>query len=127
MNLAGKMDRTLTINRIPASRICRTVKLGVKADLPHGILDGMANQPSCRLPRRPTGCAANDFHIGYLSIFNFDSKFWSSEMVTIIAKANLPWKATSGGRGNQAFTGYFFPRGNNRNIFFGTQGGEIRR
>ncbi len=99
MDLAGKMDRTLAVNRIPAGRICRTVKLGVKTDLAHRILDRVADQPFCRLPRRPAGCPANDVYIGNLAILNFDSKFRGTEMLTIVAKADLPWKATSGGRG----------------------------
>ena len=127
MDLAGKVNRTLAVNRIPACRIGRTVKLGVKADLPHCILNRMANQPSCRLPCRPAGCAANDCDLDKCPILYCHLEFRGAEMLTIIAKANLPWKATSGGRGNQAFAGNFFSRGNNRNVFLGTKDSEIHR
>ncbi len=127
MDLSGKMDRTLAINRIPASRICRAVKLGIKTDLPHGILGGMANQPSCRLPCRPAGCPTNDMYLSNLPILYGNRKFRSPEMLTIVTKADLPWKTTSGGRGDQAFAAYLFPRGNNRDILLRTKCGEIRR
>lgn len=108
MDFAGKMHRTLAVNRIPTGWIGRTVKLGVKTDLPHRIFNGMADQSTCCLPRRPTGRPANDLHLGNLPLFNYHRKFRGAEMLSIIAKANLPWKPTSSGRGKQTFAGYFF-------------------
>ena len=96
--LPGKMHRALAVDRVPAGRIGITVELGIKTDFSNRILHRRADGAPGGLPRGSTRSAANNADIRNNTLFNLYLKFRSTEALTIVSKADLPWQSTSGGR-----------------------------
>lgn len=119
------MNGALSVDRVPAGRIGGTVKLGIETDLAHRIFDRMADEPPCRLPRRPAGCSSNHPDVNDLAVLDLHLKLRSTEELTIITKTDLSWKSASGRRGKQPFPRYFFPGSNEGDIIFSTECGKV--
>lgn len=101
---------------IPACWIGKTVELGLKANLPHCILHRMANQSLGSLPGGTAGGTPYHFHLLDNPICKGHFKFRGTKTLSITAKANLPWKATSGRWRDGGGPCQFFPRGDHRNV-----------
>ena len=112
------MYGAFAVHRVPAGRIGGTVELGIEADLPHRILDGMADEPPGRLP----GCAARGTahhpDVRNLTVLDLHLEFRGTEKLAIVAKANLPWKPASGRWREDSSSGNFLAGGNERDLLF---------
>lgn len=91
MNLTGEVNRTFTINRIPATWVGITVELGFEADFSYCIIRRVANKPSGGLPGSAAWSSSDHFNVRNSPILNFNFKFRSTKIIAIAAKTNLPW------------------------------------
>lgn len=119
------MDRAFPVYRVPAGRIGGTVELGIETDFAHRIIDGMADQPSGRLPGRAAWGTAHHPDVRNFTILNLHLEFRGTEELAILAKANLPWKPTSGRWREEPSSGDFLAGGNERDFVFLAECREI--
>ena len=102
------MDRTLSINRVPAGRVCRAEELDVKADPHNRFLNRQARNAFGRRPcgsargspdhAKPSQEAPRDLHV----------KLGCSEAFSIFSQTDLPGEAASCGRGEYVSDTEFF-------------------
>lgn len=125
MNVSRKMDRTLTVNRVPAGRIGAAEELCFQADAGDRLLHGKVQYLLRGLPGRPAGCAPhhidpNQFFTGCL-----DGKFRCPEFPAVFSQTVLPGETASGGRAKHPRDAVFFTRGHHRDALMGTQPGQV--
>ena len=125
MYLAGKMNRTLAMDGIPAGRIGRAEKLGFNAHLASSILYRSTDDPQGRFPGSRTGGTPYNPDIRYSAILYFNLVFRSAKSFPIFTQADLPGKAASGRRRKHPFTGNFLSRGDDGNVLVVAERHEI--
>ena len=83
MNIPGKMDRTFSVNRIPAGRIGSAEKLCFQAHADDGLFGGHIGHTKCGLPCCTAGGTSFYRYVGDFSLFNFNGKFRSTKFFAI--------------------------------------------
>ena len=91
------------MNRIPTGGVGKTIKLRIETDLTRSILDGDSDEALSSFPCRAAWSSTYYSDVSNFTILNLNLKLGGAKPVAIFAKANLPWKAASGGRGQGPF------------------------
>ncbi len=115
------------MDRVPACRVGKTVKLGIKADFTGSISQRRADGAPGRLPCRPARSTANNTDVADDTILYLDLKLRCAEPLAIVTKTDLPWQTASGGRLQYPGVGEFFTGRDKRNIIFGTEISQVQR
>lgn len=110
VDFPGKMDRTFTVDRVPASRVCRAEKLRLNTYFSSSVVNRCANYFTCSIPGRGTRCASHYPDLTYGVVLNLNLIFRSTKVFSIFSQANLPGKTTSGRGSEYPLTWNFFPR-----------------
>jgi hypothetical protein len=90
VDIAGKMDRTLAINGIPAGRIGRAEVLHLQTDTNVGALNIQTCNLGGRFPGRSTRGTTQNMYPADLSLCDLGFKLGRSESFAIFAQTNLP-------------------------------------
>ncbi len=118
MDLAGKMNRAFTADRIPRRWVGRTKVLRFQAYLCHRFFDAKAGDTVCRPPGGAAGSASNHPDPDDSAVLDRYVEFRSAEMGSVITEADLPPQAASGERCKNPFDSDFFPRRHNGSSLF---------
>ena len=90
MKIAGQVNGTFAVDRVPPRRVGHTVKLGFKTDFHRGGFSGFPDNPPGGFPGGPAGCTPQHFNLKDLTIVNRYGKFGTSEPIAIPSQAVLP-------------------------------------
>ncbi len=98
MNLAGEVDRTFTVDGVPAGRVGHAQVLDLQANAYGRLFHRHSDDARGGLPGGAAGGAAKDLHRFNLAVNRRDLEFRAAEMTTVPPQTSLPGKAASGGR-----------------------------
>ncbi len=125
MDVAGKMNRTFPVNRVPVGWICAARKLNFQPESCGCFRCIPSDNARCRFPGSATGGTSSDGNFLDFTLRNLDIQFRCTELVSIRPQAVLPGKAASSGWGHDMFRVVLFSGSHQRNFFFGTDLGQI--
>src|SRR5210317_506794 len=97
------MNRALAMDRVPAGRVGKAVKLGVQTHFSRSFLDIDTKHPPGGFPGGSARGSPDYPHIFYNAIFDFHLKFGGAKPLAIVSKTVQPWQSTSGGRRQHPF------------------------
>jgi len=109
--MAGEVDRTFPVNRVPSGRIGHTEILHLQSDANDRFVRRQVNDAPGGFPGGTTGGPANDADFLESSVCDRSFELRCTELIAIPAQAVLPGKPASGGRGQGAFHFGLFPGG----------------
>lgn len=97
------MNRALAMDRVPAGRVGKAVKLGVQTHFSRSLLDMDTKHPPGGCPGGTARGSPDYPHIFYNALFDFHLKFGGAKPLAIVSKTVLPWQSASGGRRQHPF------------------------
>ncbi len=121
MDMAGKMNRTLSVNRVPIGWICAAQKLNFQPEACGCLRYIPSDNFRCRFPGGATGGASSNGNLLDFTLCNLHIQFRCAELVSICSQAVLPGKTTSGGRGDNMDGVMFLPGSHQGNFHFRTE------
>jgi len=125
MDMAGKMNRTLPVNRVPSGRVCAAEKLNFQPEACGCLCYIPSDNFRCRFPGGATGRTSSDGNLLDFTLCDLHIQFRCAEMVSICPQAVLPGKTASGGWGDDMFRVMLLPGSHQRNFHFGTDLSQI--
>ena len=121
MDMAGKMNRTLPVNRVPVGWICAAEKLNFQPEACGRLGYIPSDNFRCRFPGGATRCASFDGNLLDFTRGNLHIQFRRTEQVSICSQAVLPGKTASGGRGDGMDGMKLRPGSHQGDLHFGTE------
>jgi hypothetical protein len=109
--LSGKVYRAFSVKRIPPPWVCGTKELRFKPDPLKRFVHGQAGQPFGGLPGRAAWRPSDHMHVRHGAPMDFHMELRGAKQLPVPSQAHLPGQAASGGRGQNPFHSYLFPRG----------------
>ena len=121
MDMAGKMNRTLPVNRVPVGWICAAEKLNFQPEACGCLCYITSDNFRCRFPGGATGRTSSDGNLLDFTFRNLHIQFRRTELVSIRSQAVLPGKAASGGWGDNMDGVMLLPGSHQGDFHFGTE------
>lgn len=125
MDMAGKMNRTLPVNRVPVGWICAAEKLNFQPEACGCLCYITSDNFRCRFPGGATGRTSSDGNLLDFTFRNLHIQFRRAELISIGSQAVLPGKTASGGRDDDMLEMMLFSRSHQGNFLFGTDLGQV--
>lgn len=116
MQLRGQMHRALAIDGVPGRRIGHTVELGLKADLPTGLIRGEPHHVGRGLPGGPAGRAPHHLAGANFALAYGNLKLGQAKAPAILTQALRPGQGASDGGTLHLGQAPLFARGHHGDI-----------
>ena len=121
MDMAGKMNRALSVNRVPVGWICTAEKLNFQTEACGCLGYITSDNFRCRFPGGTTGGASFNGNLFNFTRGSLYIQFRCTELVSILSQAVLPGKAASGGWGENMDGVMLLPGSHQGNFHFRTE------
>jgi hypothetical protein len=125
MDMAGKMDRAFSINRVPVGWVCAAEKLNFQPEACGRLGRIPSDNFRCRFPGGATGRTSLNGNFLDFTLCNLHIQFRGAEPFSIGSQTILPGEATSGGRGDNVSGAMLLSGGHQGNFHFGTELSQI--